>query len=97
MANSELIPEEILVKQIYHTRGQKIMLDSDLTRLYQVETKQLKRQVRRNLERFPGEDFTFEFTPDEYALISRSKNGSLKHFVDCSRYDLLINQSNRHY
>lgn len=54
------------------------MLDSDLAKLYQVETKQLKRQVRRNIERFPGEDFMFELTPEEYALISRSQNGTLK-------------------
>jgi hypothetical protein len=78
MANGELIPEEIVVKQIYYIRGQKVMLDSDLAALYQVETKQLKRQVRRNIERFPGEDFMFELTPDEYALISRNQNGTLK-------------------
>lgn len=54
------------------------MLDSDLATLYQVETKQLKRQVRRNIERFPGEDFMFELTPDEYSLISRSQNGTMK-------------------
>jgi hypothetical protein len=41
------------------------MLDSHLAELYQVETKQLKRQVRRNLERFP-EDFMFELTKNEY-------------------------------
>ncbi|MFB0498743.1 hypothetical protein ABID99_004980 [Mucilaginibacter sp. OAE612] len=78
MANNDLIPEEIVVKQIYYIRGQKVMLDSDLATLYQVETKQLKRQVRRNIERFPGEDFMFELTPDEYSLISRSQNGTMK-------------------
>ncbi|MGJ8744528.1 ORF6N domain-containing protein [Polaribacter sp.] len=45
-------------------RNQKVMLDRDLAELYQVETKQLKRQVRRNLERFP-EDFMFEMTKNE--------------------------------
>jgi hypothetical protein len=78
MTNNELIPEEIVLNQIYYIRGQKVMLDSDLAKLYQVETKQLKRQVRRNIERFPGEDFMFELTPEEYALISRSQNGTLK-------------------
>ncbi|HCJ66048.1 MAG TPA: DNA-binding protein, partial [Elusimicrobia bacterium] len=39
-------------------RGKKVMLDRDLAELYGVETKQLKRQVRRNVERFP-EDFMF--------------------------------------
>jgi len=78
MTNNELIPEETVLNQIYYIRGQKVMLDSDLARLYQVETKQLKRQVRRNIERFPDEDFMFELTPEEYTLISRSKNGTLK-------------------
>ena len=41
------------------------MLDEDLAELYEVETKQLKRQVRRNIDRFPEEDFMFELTRDE--------------------------------
>ncbi len=52
------------------------MLDSDLAELYGVETKNLKRQVRRNAIRFP-EDFMFELTPEEYTSI-RCQNGSLK-------------------
>ena len=47
------IPEEVLISKIYLIRGQKIMLDSDLAELYDVETKQLKRAVRRNIKRFP--------------------------------------------
>ena len=50
---------------IYVIRGQRVMLDYDLARIYQVETKYLKRQVRRNKERFEGDDFMFEVTPDE--------------------------------
>nr|WP_310991725.1 ORF6N domain-containing protein [Aequorivita sp. S2608]MDS1296970.1 ORF6N domain-containing protein [Aequorivita sp. S2608] len=46
-------------------RGQKVMLDRDLAELYAVETKQLKRQVRRNSERFP-EDFMFELDDQEF-------------------------------
>ena len=49
---------------IYIIRGQRIMLDFDLARLYGVETKNLKKAVRRNTERFP-EDFMFELTKDE--------------------------------
>jgi hypothetical protein len=49
---------------IYMIRGQKVMLDSDLARLYGVETKALKQAVNRNIERFP-EDFMFELTKDE--------------------------------
>jgi len=50
---------------IYVIRGQRVMLDFDLARIYQVETKQLKRQVRRNIERFEGEDFMFEVSQEE--------------------------------
>jgi len=58
-------------------RGQKMMLDRDLARLYNVETKQLKRQVRRNIERFPS-SFMFELTKMENENI-RSQFGTLKH------------------
>ena|SRR5690554_4382943 len=51
--------------KIFIIRNQKVMLDRDLAELYQVETKQLKRQVRRNIERFP-EDFMFELTQEEF-------------------------------
>lgn len=52
------------------------MLDFDLSELYIVETKQLKRQVRRNIERFP-DDFMFELNKEEYDSL-RSKFGTLK-------------------
>lgn len=52
---------ESLIKVI---RGQQIILDRDLARLYQVETSQLNRQVKRNIERFP-EDFMFQLTKEE--------------------------------
>lgn len=62
MAN--LIPQEIIEKRIYLIRGQKIMLDRDLAELYGVETSQFKRQVKRNMERFP-KDFMFVLTDKE--------------------------------
>jgi hypothetical protein len=52
-------------EMIYLIRGQKVMLDSDLATLYEIETSQLNRQVRRNVNRFP-EDFMFELTQDGY-------------------------------
>ena len=57
---------------IYIVRGQKVMLDSDLADLYEVETKQLNRQVKRNILRFP-EDFMFQLTPDEFREIQKLK------------------------
>ena len=50
---------------IYVIRGQRVMLDFDLAKIYQVETKYLKRQVRRNIERFEGDDFMFEVSQEE--------------------------------
>ena len=52
-------------QKIFLIRGEKVILDRDLADLYQVETKQLKRAVRRNMERFP-EDFMFELTKKEF-------------------------------
>jgi len=74
MTNKISIPEEVILTKIFLVRGQKVMLDNDLAELYQVETKQLKRQVRRNPERFP-EDFMFELTKDEYNSL-RSQFGT---------------------
>ena len=51
--------------KIYELRGQRVMLDYDLAALYGVETAHLKRQVRRNMERFEGDDFMFEITREE--------------------------------
>ena len=59
---------------IYIIRGQRVMLDFDLAKIYQVETAHLKRQVRRNIERFEGVDFMFELTNDE---LSRCQIGTL--------------------
>ena len=66
----------ILENKIYEIRGQKVMLDFDLAEMYGVETKRLKEQVRRNIERFPAE-FMFELTKEEVA-ISRSQIATLK-------------------
>lgn len=60
-----IVGDEQIISQIYQVRGQKVMLDRDLAVLYGVETKQLKRQVKRNIDRFP-EDFMFELTKEEF-------------------------------
>ena len=59
--------------RIFTIRGKQVMLDRDLSQLYQVETKQLNRAVKRNIERFP-EDFMFQLTPSE---CSRCQIGTL--------------------
>ncbi len=58
------INSNAIASGIYLIRGKKVMLDRDLASLYGVSTKHLKRQVRRNLERFP-EDFMFELNAEE--------------------------------
>ncbi len=68
--------EENIASLIYIIRGEKVMLDFDLAALYGIETKQLKRAVRRNSGRFPP-DFMFEITLEEYRLL-RSQIGALK-------------------
>jgi len=69
------IPNELIIDRIYVIRDQKVMLDKDLAKLFGVETKQLKRQVRRNLNRFP-ESFMFELTKKELNSL-RSHFGTL--------------------
>ena len=59
------IADEIVMAKIYVIRGIRVMLDKDLAELYQVETKQLKRAVRRNSGRFP-DDFMFELSLKEF-------------------------------
>jgi hypothetical protein len=60
----DLVPVERIVNKIYLIRDKKVMMDRDLVELYVVETAQLKRAVKRNIERFP-EDFMFELTKRE--------------------------------
>ena len=67
---------EPIKRRIYEIWGRKVMLDSDLAELYAVETKNLKRAVRANIERFPA-DFMFELTKEEYDAI-RCKDFTLK-------------------
>ncbi|WP_319406109.1 ORF6N domain-containing protein [uncultured Desulfosarcina sp.] len=62
---NQLISIDDITQCIYTVRGAKVMLDGDLAELYEVETKVLKRNVRRNFDRFP-QDFMFELTPDEF-------------------------------
>ena len=66
------ITVETIAPLILTIRGQRVMLDSDLARVYGVTTKRLKEQFRRNIARFPR-DFAFELTSEEFANL-RSQN-----------------------
>ena len=71
---------QIIQNKIYEIRGCRVMLDSDLAALYQVETKALKQAVKRNIERFPS-DFMFELTKEEVECL-RSQIVTLKNNPD---------------
>ena len=58
----------IIQSKIHEIRGFKVILDFDLATLYQVETKYLKRSVKRNIERFPH-DFMFELSKEEWYFL----------------------------
>ncbi|MFH1963060.1 MAG: ORF6N domain-containing protein [bacterium] len=60
----QLVPIEGIEAKILLIRGQKVMLDRDLAELYEVPTKRLNEQVKRNVKRFP-EDFMFQLTKEE--------------------------------
>ena len=57
---------------IYVIRGQRVMLDFDLARLYQVETKALNQAVKRNPKRFEGEEFMFQLTKEEWEMFTKA-------------------------
>lgn len=80
MTNTNLISSGTIENSIYLIRGEKVMLDRDLARLYDVSTAAFNQAVRRNRERFPG-DFMFQLTPAEVAQLNRSQIviGSEKH------------------
>lgn len=70
------IAEEIIIGKIFTVRGKQVMLSQDLADLYQVDTKALNQQVKRNKGKFP-ESYMFQLTKEEYARI-RSQNVTLK-------------------
>ncbi len=74
--NSILIAEEVIISKIYTIRGRQVMLAQDLAELYEVETKVLNQQVKRNIGKFP-ERYMFQLTKDEYDRL-RSQNVTLK-------------------
>ncbi len=67
--SDSIITRQEIENRIYTIRGQQIMLDSDLARIYQVETKVFNQTVKRNTDRFP-ESFCFQLTQDEFDAIN---------------------------
>lgn len=65
VADDNMLPLQPIENLIHVIRGQQVMLDGDLARLYGVETKVLNQAVKRNIERFP-DDFMFQLTKEEF-------------------------------
>lgn len=61
----DIVPVEVIQRKILIIRGRKVMLDRDLAELYEVETFNLNKAVKRNMDRFP-EDFMFQLTDEEF-------------------------------
>jgi hypothetical protein len=66
MEKALIVPDEIVMNQIYFIRNQKVMLDKELAELYQVATGVLNQAVQRNIKRFPS-DFMFQLTEQEWS------------------------------
>lgn len=75
----------IIHDKIYDLRGLKVMLDSDLATLYEVETKRINEAVKNNLEKLP-EDFYFELTKEETEIL-RSKFSTFKNSLNNRKYN----------
>ena len=63
-----IIPNEIITNKIYLIRNEKVMLDRDLAELFNVETKRINEQIKRNIERFP-EHFMFQLNETEFQIL----------------------------
>ena len=68
------ITDDIILHKIHFIRGQKVMLDDDLSDPYRVETKRLNEQVKRNADRFP-KDFMFQLSAKEFKIL-KSQNAT---------------------
>lgn len=62
-----LLPIEHITRSSLVLRGLRVLLDSELAALYEIRTKRLNEQIRRNLDRFPA-DFMFQVSPDETSV-----------------------------
>ena len=82
--NKLIINEENIQNKIYNIRNMQVILDSDLAKLYQVETKRINEAVRRNKDKFP-DDLMFKMTKDEVTFL-RPQNATLKKSLNNRKY-----------
>ncbi len=86
--NELIVKEDIKIENmIYEVRGKQVMLDSDLAKLYQVETKRINEAVKNNIEKFP-ERFSWKLTSEEYNILrSKFSTSSLNGIHGGRRYN----------
>ena len=84
----ENLPQEVIQSRIYEIRNLKVMLDSDLAKLYEVETKRINEAVKNNPDKFP-EDFYFELTFEESEIL-RSKFSTFKNSLNNRKYNAKV-------
>jgi len=77
-----IVPDEIILREIFYIQERKVMLDSDLAELYGVPTKALKQAVKRNIKRFPV-DFMFILSSEEFTNL---RSQFVTSSWGCSRY-----------
>ncbi len=70
-----IVDDKTIKDKIHLIRGQRVMLDADLAKIYGYETKNFNRQVKNNIEKFEGEDFMFQLTEAEVENL-RCKNST---------------------
>jgi len=87
MSTEPAISSEEMAPMVHLIRGKRVMLDSDLAKIYGVETKRLKEQFNRNRNRFP-ESFAFQLTPQEFANLRSQFATSSSH--GGSRYSPIV-------
>ena len=88
------LTEQNIESMVYFIRGQKVMLDFDLARIYGYETKVFNQQVKRNISKFP-EDFMFQLTAEEVNAISRNKKSTLDNDIDMLKTEKTLNESEK--
>ena len=88
------LTEQNIESMVYFIRGQKVMLDFDLAKIYGYETKVFNQQVKRNISKFP-DDFMFQLTAEEVNAISRNKNSTLENDIEILKTEKTLNESEK--
>ena len=76
LKNKTMDELQIIQSKIYIIRGQRVMLDFDLAKLYEVETKALNQAVKRNIKRFEGDEFMFQLSKEEWISFTKKEQST---------------------